>query len=180
MSKICFFLQNEDKELPNRGNLAFAFRTPDEYSCAMGLTAYLAGFALLVFAGMSFFFALAESALFSLGQWQVRQLAERAPVAGRMVARLLAEPQHLLATIVLGNTVANACIVAICAVGAPWRALGAVDCCCRRCSCCCWWAARFSQDAGGARAGTWALRVGGPMFFLQNFTRAVPSRGATD
>ncbi|MDB6021021.1 MAG: hypothetical protein JWQ04_878, partial [Pedosphaera sp.] len=74
---------------------------------------YLAGVGLLIFAGMSFFFALAESALFSLGKWQVRQLAERSPARGGLVARLLAEPQHLLATIVLGNTVANASILAL-------------------------------------------------------------------
>ena len=31
--------------------------------------------AILVFAGASFFFALAETALFSLSKWQARQLA---------------------------------------------------------------------------------------------------------
>jgi hypothetical protein len=31
---------------------------------------------VLVFAGASFFFALAETALFSLSKWQARQLAE--------------------------------------------------------------------------------------------------------
>src|SRR5258708_26935782 len=86
----------------------------------MALMPYLAGLGLLVFAGMSFFFALAESALFSLGKWQVRQLSERAPVAGGLVARLLGEPQNLLATIVLGNTFANARIVAIALWVAPW------------------------------------------------------------
>jgi CBS domain containing-hemolysin-like protein len=68
---------------------------------------------ILIFAGASFFFAVAESALFSLGKWQARQLAERSPPAGGMVARLLKEPQDLLATIVLGNTFANAMIVAV-------------------------------------------------------------------
>jgi putative hemolysin len=77
------------------------------------LMPYLAGLGVLVFAGMSFFFALAESALFSLGKWQVQQLADKWPLSGGLLARLLAEPQHLLATIVLGNTVANASIVAI-------------------------------------------------------------------
>ena len=37
---------------------------------------------VLIFAGASFFFALAETALFSLSKWQVRQLAEREPRAG--------------------------------------------------------------------------------------------------
>src|SRR5437867_3854461 len=77
------------------------------------LTPLWAVVGILVFAGASFFFAVAESALFSLGKWQTRQLAERSPQAGGLVARLLAQPQDLLATIVLGNTFSNAAIVAI-------------------------------------------------------------------
>ena len=67
---------------------------------------------VLLFAGASFFFALAETALFSLSKWQARQLAEREPRAGVIVLRLLAEPQDLLATMVLGNTFASAAILA--------------------------------------------------------------------
>src|SRR5438046_5471565 len=77
------------------------------------LTPLWAVVGVLIFAGASFFFAVAESALFSLGKWQTRQLAERSPQAGGLVARLLAQPQDLLATIVLGNTFSNAAIVAI-------------------------------------------------------------------
>src|SRR3989442_6542055 len=83
------------------------------------LTPLWAVVGVLVFAGASFFFAVAESALFSLGTWQTRQLAKRSPEAGALVARLLAEPQALLATIVLGNTFTNAAIVAI----PLWRGL---------------------------------------------------------
>ncbi len=79
----------------------------------MTLTALLVLVLIAVFATASFFFAVAETALFSLGKWQVRRLAERHAVAGPTVARLLAEPQDLLATIVLGNTLANAGIVAL-------------------------------------------------------------------
>src|ERR1700710_1352169 len=86
----------------------------------MVLMPYLAVTGLLIFAGMSFFFALAESALFSLGKWQVRQLSERSPGQGELVAQLLGEPQHLLATIVLGNTVANASILTIALLASPW------------------------------------------------------------
>ncbi len=60
--------------------------------------------AILIFAGASFFFALAETSLFSLGQWQVAQLAEKHPRAGKIVAGLLEHPQDLLATLALGNT----------------------------------------------------------------------------
>src|SRR5437016_14573455 len=74
---------------------------------------------VLVFAGASFFFALAETALFSLSKWQTRQLLERQPQAGAIVTRLLAEPQDLLATMVLGNTFATAAMLAV----ALWMAL---------------------------------------------------------
>lgn len=59
-------------------------------------------------AAASFFFSLAETALFSLTKWQVRQLAQRETRAGTITARLLAEPQDLLATMALGNTFAAA------------------------------------------------------------------------
>jgi putative hemolysin len=69
--------------------------------------------AILIFAGASFFFALAETALFSLSQWQVRQLAERRPGAGKIVAQLLERPQDLLATLALGHTFANAAMLVV-------------------------------------------------------------------
>src|SRR5436309_4755394 len=77
----------------------------------MGVTAVSTG--ILIFAVASFFFALAESALFALSRWQTRQLAERSPARGTIVLRLLEHPSELLATIVLGNTTANAAIVAL-------------------------------------------------------------------
>jgi CBS domain containing-hemolysin-like protein len=69
--------------------------------------------AILVFAGASFFFALAETALFSLSKWQARQLAEQHPRAGKIVTQLLERPQDLLATLALGNTFANAAMLAV-------------------------------------------------------------------
>jgi putative hemolysin len=68
--------------------------------------------AILIFAGASFFFALAETALFSLSKWQVAQLAEKKSGAGGVVAELLARPHDLQATLTLGNTFANAAILA--------------------------------------------------------------------
>ena len=67
--------------------------------------------AILVFAGASFFFALAETALFSLNQWQVKQFAEKSGAA-KIVHELLERPQDLQATLTLGNTFANAAILA--------------------------------------------------------------------
>jgi magnesium and cobalt exporter, CNNM family len=69
--------------------------------------------AILIFAGASFFFALAETALFSLAKWQVAQLAKNNPRAGKIAAGLLEHPQHLLATLALGNTFANAAMLAV-------------------------------------------------------------------
>jgi CBS domain containing-hemolysin-like protein len=68
---------------------------------------------ILISAGASFFFALAEAALLSLSKWQARQLAERHPRVGTVVARLLEQPQDLLATMALGNTFANAAMLAV-------------------------------------------------------------------
>jgi putative hemolysin len=69
--------------------------------------------AILVFAGASFFFALAETALFSLSKWQISQLAEKKSGGGRIVSELLQRPHDLQATLALGNTFANAAILAV-------------------------------------------------------------------
>jgi putative hemolysin len=68
---------------------------------------------LVTFAFASFFFALAETALFALSKWQLHQLPDRAPARGPLVTRLLQEPHDLLATIVLGNTLSNAGLIGI-------------------------------------------------------------------
>ncbi len=83
----------------------------------MQLTGWLVLSGVLLFACASIFFALAESALFSLGPWRARQLVDRP--GGATVLRLLEHPDELLATIVLGNTVANGAIVTL----ALWPAL---------------------------------------------------------
>src|SRR5687767_11066367 len=72
----------------------------------MTLAGAVAG--LIFFASASFFFALSETALFSLRKWQASQLrgAER-------LQRLLSQPQNVLATIVLGNTFSNAALAAL-------------------------------------------------------------------
>jgi putative hemolysin len=136
-----------------------------EYWAAMGLFAsYAVVIGILVFAAASFFFAVAESSLFSLGKWRARQLNNQ------RVQALLEKPSELLATIVLGNTLANGGIVAL----ALWPAL------------------RGKWDAAWSVAGAlalvlvgcevlpktlalraperWALRVAGPMALLQGTT----------
>lgn len=69
--------------------------------------------ALLACAGMSFFFALAEAALFTLSRWQLRELVAARPAAGRGVEALRERAEEVLATIVLGNAFANAGLVAL-------------------------------------------------------------------
>ena len=76
---------------------------------------------MIGFAAASFVFALAESALFSLGKWRARHLAEEHPGAGGQILKLLDSPRDLLTAIVFGNTCANTALVAI----ALWMAFGA-------------------------------------------------------
>src|SRR5688572_11756050 len=130
----------------------------------MGLAGYVVVVGVLLFAAASFFFAVAESSLFSLGKWRARQLNNQ------RVQALLEKPSELLATIVLGNTMANGGIVAL----ALWPAL------------------RGKWDPGWSVAGAlalilvgcevlpkalalraperWALRVARPMALLQDIT----------
>jgi CBS domain containing-hemolysin-like protein len=85
----------------------------------MASASLLAIAVVLLSAVASFFFSLAETSLFSLGKWQVRQLAERNPGRGGLVEKLLTQPQDLLATMALGNTFAMAAMLAT----ALWLAL---------------------------------------------------------
>src|SRR6185436_4882843 len=59
---------------------------------------------------LSFLCALAETALFSLGRWQVRKLGELGPSQQR-AARLLDRPDELLSALSLANTSANGMFV---------------------------------------------------------------------
>jgi CBS domain containing-hemolysin-like protein len=99
--------------------LFFAFAAPFHHAGRMEPAAIAAVIVIFISAGASFFFSLAETALLSVGKWQVRQLAEREPLRGSMVLHLLTEPQDLLATLVLGNTFASAAMQAT----AFWMAL---------------------------------------------------------
>jgi putative hemolysin len=76
-------------------------------------TGYWVSAGIVIFATASFFFALAETSLFALGKWRARQLAESNPAKGSGVLRLLEKPAELLATIALGNALANSGIVVL-------------------------------------------------------------------
>jgi putative hemolysin len=134
-------------------------------------TPWLVVLGVLVFAAASFFFALAESALFALGKWQVDQLSERSPRDGAIVARLLQQPSELLATIVLGNTVANAVVVAVGLGVAVWRG-GSIPLTVTSLAALILIGCEVLPKTLAVRAPElWSLRVARPMFWLQKLAR---------
>jgi len=134
-------------------------------------TPYLVLAGVLVFAGASFFFAVAESALFALGKWQIDQLAEKSPGTGTVLSRLLQQPSEVLATIVLGNTLANGSIVALGLGTTLWRhgstslalaglfILVLIGC------------EILPKTLAVRDPQKWSLRVARPMFLLQRVSR---------
>lgn len=128
---------------------------------------------IFISAGASFFFSLAETALFSLGKWQARQLAERNPVAGSIVLHLLTGPEDFLALMVLGNTFATAAMLAT----AFWMALRAT------------WPFFITivglfvlillvgevlpKTLAVRRPELWSLRVARPLLFIEKFGLAL-------
>jgi len=66
---------------------------------------------LVVAAACSFFFALAESALFALGRFRAQRMLEDKPEEGQRLAPLFKNPEDLVATLAFGNTLANAAVI---------------------------------------------------------------------
>jgi putative hemolysin len=145
----------------------------------MGPTVITAAVAIiLISGGASFFFALAETALFSLGKWQIRQMAEAREkgAAGSIVARLLANPQDLLATMVLGNTFASAAMLAVAfwmALHGHWpfpqTILGLLGVILFGCEV-------FPKTLAVRKPEQWSLRVARPLLVLERLS--LPFRGA--
>src|SRR6185436_13509161 len=115
-----------------------------------------------------FFFALAESALFALGQWRARQMADQP--GGSIVVRLLEQPSELLATIILGNTVANAAIVALALppalhgnVSPAWTLTGVALLILVGCEI-------LPKSLAVRAPELWAIRVARPMLWVQRST----------
>jgi CBS domain containing-hemolysin-like protein len=122
---------------------------------------------------VNFFLALAETALFSLGKLQARRLAEQSPTTGRLLARLLAAPQDVLATIGLGTTFANAVMLTaglwqVFHGGWPlgWTVLWLLILFLVGCEV-------VPKTLAVRRAEYWSLRVARPMLFLVAFTGPV-------
>lgn len=70
----------------------------------------MSGLGILLLAGASAFFALAETALGALPRWEIRRLLDRHPRRAPLVLRLMARPEEVLAATALGNTL---CVGAI-------------------------------------------------------------------
>ncbi|MDD5705375.1 MAG: hemolysin family protein, partial [Kiritimatiellae bacterium] len=68
---------------------------------------------LLLLIAMSAFFSSAETTLFSLSALQVQRLRNRNAIGGTRVAELLRQPQRVLATLLVGNTLVNVAIASI-------------------------------------------------------------------
>ena len=68
---------------------------------------------LAVFLGLSAFFSSAETAFFALQRVRVHHLEETGDPRARRVARLKADPEKFLATILLGNNVVNVALSAL-------------------------------------------------------------------
>ncbi len=146
----------------------------------MDLEARMAIPILAALISASFFFALAESALFSLGAWRTRRLVESSGRRGERVGRLLSAPSDVLATIALGNTLANALLVALTVgwalaeIEPGWPAWSAIAGTLLLLLLVC----EVTPKALGVRSPeAWAMRVAAPMWLFVQLTRPV-RRGA--
>ncbi|MGY8650179.1 MAG: hemolysin family protein [Verrucomicrobiia bacterium] len=129
---------------------------------------------LLIFTGIGFFLALAETALLTLGKWRLRQITAHQPERGVFIRKLLAEPHDLLATMTFLNTVAHAAIIAM-ALAISWKldqqhfifvalllAAGLLLFC-----------EVVPKTLAMRRPQSWAPRVARPLLWLVWFTRPV-------
>ncbi len=73
---------------------------------------------VVVLLALSAFFSSSESALFSLSRAVIERLGESVDPRAKRVAKLLAHPRRLLASILTGNTIVNTAAAAITALAA--------------------------------------------------------------
>ncbi len=131
---------------------------------------------LLALSASSFFFALAESALFSLGTWRTRRLVKQRGERAERVGQLLTQPSDILAAIALGNTLSNALLVALTVAGASeimgegWRGglitVGLLLLLLLVCEV-------TPKTLGVRQPEMWALRVAFPLWLFVQVTRPV-------
>jgi putative hemolysin len=73
----------------------------------MGAELWVVLLGLVACMAAAIWFAVAEAALFALGKWQARQMAERSGFSGALLKGLLDQPSRLIATLALGSTAAH-------------------------------------------------------------------------
>ena len=73
----------------------------------MDITIVLELVAFAVLMGLSAFFSSSETSLFSLSRLQQEQMRQAANPSISLIERLLAQPRHLIVTILIGNELVN-------------------------------------------------------------------------
>lgn len=68
---------------------------------------------LLLLFGLSAFFSGSETMLFALTPMQAQRIRDRNPRAGARLQRLLSQPERVLSTILIGNTLVNVAIASL-------------------------------------------------------------------
>lgn len=71
------------------------------------------GLVLLLLFALAAFFSGSETVLFALTPIQAQRIRDRHPRAGTRVQRLLSQPERVLSTILIGNTLVNVAIASI-------------------------------------------------------------------
>ena len=69
--------------------------------------------ALVILIALSAFFSSAESTMLSLGAVHIQRLRERDAKRGDRVSRLLSDPNRLISTVLVGNTLVNVAIASL-------------------------------------------------------------------
>ena len=137
---------------------------------------YLSLSLIVGFSVASFLFAAAESAFFSLSQWQTRRLAKEQPDRGELVSLLLEQPQKLISSLALGSTFANCIILGLGLLmiidGSIWQIvgyslilLGFILGFCEI----------LPKTLGIRSPEKWVLRLAKPVWFFQKIALPVPS-----
>ena len=73
----------------------------------------LQAIALVALLGVSGLFSSSETIFFSLSPMQIRRISERHPSSGKLLHELLGNPNPLLGTILIGNTVVNVAVAGV-------------------------------------------------------------------
>ena len=124
------------------------------------------------FSVASFLFAAAESAFFSLSQWQTCRLTKKHADRGELVSQLLFNPKELISSLALGSTFANCIILGLGLLtiidGSTWQIvllLGGILGFCEI----------LPKTLAIRSPEKWVLRLAKPVWFFQKI--ALPIRG---